>query len=181
MLSKRLRKVKLSATAIKRLPKKNKPKSPGLQNVVRTPGTIIRTLQTKPRSQAHLPDYVMCRTNPFAAHGGSAIPDGKNSNFVVTDTFAVNNFSPSVAGQTIVIQTINALPALAMIGSTQNFTVDGTVATALTALQPSSTVTTTTYFPICIPPPLVGQAALASAFADPYNSATARIDRKSVV
>lgn len=173
MLTKRLRKVKLSDKSIKRLPKKTKP-SNALKNVVRTPGTIIRTLQTVNNHQDSLAPYVVCRTNPFHGHGGSAIPDGKNSNFVVTDTFSVNNFTPSAAGQTIIIQTLNALPALAMIGSTQNFTIDGTLVTALSSLQPSS-ASNTSYYPCCIPPPLVGQALLGAGFNDPYNSTTARM------
>lgn len=82
MLSKRLRKVKLADKAIKRLPKKTK-QTNALKNVVRTPGTIIRTLQTVNNRKDHLAPYVVCRTNPFHGHGGSAIPDGKNSNLLL--------------------------------------------------------------------------------------------------
>lgn len=173
---KQLRKLKLADQPVKRAPRKNQSKQKAsLRNVVRTPGTIIRALQTTSRAPSGLPHYVMCRTNPFHGHGGSAIPDGKNSNFVVTDTFAVNNFTPSAAGQTIIIQTLNAFPALAMIGSTANFTVDGTLVTGLGALQPVATAANTSYYPVCIPPPLVGTGAVGSAFADPYNSTTARM------
>lgn len=61
-----------------------------------------------------------------------------------------------------------------MIGSTQNFTIDGTVVTGLTQLQPSS-APGSSYYPCCIPPPLVGLALLGAGFSDPYNSTTARM------
>lgn len=145
-----------------------------LPNVTRTPGTIIRNLSLKTAVAKPLPHYVVCRSNPFAGHGGSAIPDGKNSNFVVTDTFSVTNFSPTAAGQTIIVQTTNCLPALAMIGSRTNFIVDGTTVTALTSLQPNASTSGTTFYPACVPPPLVGQGGIGTQFSDPYNSTTAR-------
>jgi hypothetical protein len=159
-------------------PKRRAPNKPanGLKTVVRTPGSIIRTLQKTPKLSPNLSHYVTCRTNPFHGHGGSAIPDGKNSNFVVTDTFSVNNFSPTAAGQTIVIQTLNALPALSMIGSTTNFIVDGVTVTALGAYQPSaSTAANSSWYPTSMPPPMVGTAVLGANFMDPYNAATARM------
>lgn len=156
---------------------KKKPKTqPFIKHVVRTPGTIIKTLNSGQRNTSGNPGhYVVCRTNPFAGHGGSAIPDGKNSNFVVTDTFAVNNFNPTAAGQTIVIQTLNTLPALAMIGSTTNLVVDTVTVTGLTSLQPIANAPGSSYYPICIPGPYAGTGAPGVLFADPYTSTTARM------
>lgn len=171
MLSKRLRKVSLAPKAKKR---PQRTKTNGLRTIVRTPGTIIKTLNARqpvPTGQSH---YVVCRSNPFHGHGGAAIPDGKNSNFVVSDTFSVNNFAPSAAGQTIVIQTLNTLPALAMMGSLSNFTVDGNLVTGLTSLQPSIT-TSTSYYPVCISPPMINNGLLGSKFSDPYASTTSRM------
>lgn len=147
----------------------------GLHNAVRTPGTIIRHFAMAPKGkQAPLSHYVQCRSDPFNGHGGSAIPDGQNSNFVVSDSFSINNISPSAAGQTIVIQTLNCLPALAMIGSLSNFTVDSQLVTALSSFVPSTTATTT-WYPLSIPPSYAGIGSPGSTFADPYNSTTARM------
>lgn len=170
--------MKQNKTQLKSKPKPRK-RLVGLKTTnARTPGTIIRALfqPSKPRvsGNSKISHYLACRTDPFHSSGGAAIPDGQNKAFVVTDTFCINNISPSAAGQTIVIQTLNCLPALAMIGSTSNFTVDGQLVTALSSLTPTSTASTT-WYPACIPPPYSGLGAPASAFADPYNATAARL------
>lgn len=173
---KKTRTIRLKPKPTRRIPPKKKTQPQLLKHVARTPGSVIKTLNIAPKNvSGNIGHYALCRSNPFAGHGGASIPDGQNSNFVVTDTFAVNNFQPTAAGQTIVIQTLNTLPALAMMGSTTNFIVDGTTVTALGALQPVAGTVNTTYYPICIPGPYVGTGAPGTLFADPYNSVTARM------
>lgn len=173
---KRTRAIRLKPNPNRPLKLKRKKRPPqALKNVTRTPGTIIRTLNSPRRPQGNVSHYALCRSNPFAGHGGSSIPDGKNTNFVVTDTFTVNTFTPTTAGQTIVIQTLNCLPSLAMIASTAGLVVDSTAVAASSALQPTASTASTTWYPIGIPGPYVGTGAAGALFADPYNSTTARV------
>jgi len=152
-----------------------KKQQPFLSNAPRTPGTIITTLGRKRANPVALSHYVKCRIDPFHSPGGAGIPDGQNSNFVVADTFSVNNFSATVAGQSIVIQTTNTLPSCAMIASLSPMTVDGLTVAASTSLQPVAATASTSWYPICIPSSYIGLGAADTVFADPYQSSTARM------
>lgn len=153
----------------------------------RRPNTVKRSTYTRTRTNAAvvqalgnlsttLPGrrpvsmYEMCRLNPFDGHGNAAIPDGSNSNFIVSDTFAVSVIKPTAAGQDIVIQTLPTMPILACVGSTTNFNVDGVNMTALSEIGWNSTSTTLSWVPCCVPPQFAGSHDPGVNLIDPWNS-----------
>lgn len=147
------------------------PKRPknGLSGAKRTPGTIITRLSKKRVSKSKgVSPYVICRAYPFAAPGGDGHPDGGNSNYVVSDTFAVSNFTCTTAGQTVVIQTLPALPAMAMVKSSSNLLADGVTLTG-SPIVLDGTVQGA-WCPICVPNIFTSAVTPGVAYVDPWSS-----------
>lgn len=116
----------------------------------RTTSTIINALARKPANAPHAHSYISCRLDPFRGDGRTAIPDGSNSNYVVTDSFASDRISVSTAGASFTIQTSTTLPALALVNSLDAITVNGVSISASAALLPSATANRQ-WVPICVP------------------------------
>lgn len=154
-------------------------------NAARTPSTIIKSLR---RNGNNLPmiaghPYVRAMMDPFHAPPNVAIPDGANSNFITSQIYTINNINGLSANQTIVIQTLPALPALAMIGSTTIFSVDGALIGPLGGgFSPNATIgadgvaKNRAYYPIAIPTPFAGVDFIPGVSVDdPYLSSKARM------
>lgn len=154
----------------RRRPRQRSRKRLGLPKQVRTLGTIVHTLAAKSPALNYSHPYVHCRRSPFTGRGGAAIPDGGNSNFVVNDTFAVDNISVSTAGASFVIQTTPTLPSLAMVASLNPLTINGNAITANTVLQPASGVLGRQWTPVAIPTAFVGSHTPGSNAVDPWSS-----------
>jgi hypothetical protein len=82
--------------------------------LVRTNSTIVTKLAKTTRAKPIMSQpYIMCRKNPFEGQGQTAIPDGGNRGFVVTDILSVDTVTLSAAG-TWQYQTCPALPYLGL-------------------------------------------------------------------
>jgi hypothetical protein len=158
----------------KQQPKKksNKPRvknaKPTLSAARRTPNSIITTLHQPTRRPTGHSKYVLCRAFPFAAPGGDGHPDGGNSNYVVSDSFAVCNFSASASGQTVVLQTLPSLPFMGILKSSQSLTVDTNAVTGGTVGLDGTLLGSWT--PVLSPNVFTGSITPGTAYTDPWQS-----------
>jgi hypothetical protein len=75
--------------------------------------SIERNLMRMSVSPRGYHPYVACRMNPFGSYGGSGIPDGSNSRYVVFDETIIDSII-DVNGSGFFIQTIPTLPFSAL-------------------------------------------------------------------
>lgn len=159
----------------------NTPKKSSQLNQMRTTNTITQSLgslslASRPNSGSIKP-YVKCRADPFNSNGQYGIPDGTNANFIIVDSYSVNNIACTQFQTSFTIQTLPCLPAMAMVGAAPSTTlvIDGTVVTAPALTSPNSAITNA-WRPICIPQPYSNSPyAPGAAIEDPYNSSVARM------
>lgn len=154
-----------------------KPRPKQRLNARRTTTTIINDL-SKQMAKTHMGGYVGCRLDPFHSAGGLGIPDGGNSNFIVTDNMSVDNFS-AITSTGFTIQTIPALPCAALIAPRAGtMFVNGTQVTAPIQDQPNSALKKNSWYPISIPASFQNAAGAkynpGVLSSDPYGSSKGR-------
>lgn len=155
----------------------------------RTPGTIINSLMKAApvavTSDKPLAKYLHCRMDPFTASGGTAIPDGSNANFMVSDARSADTISLAAGTKDFVIQTFPMLPYMAAITSTSTtagpaLTVNGGPVWGSSSYDPSalSSASSLRYYPLSkVPAYLQGGQFVAPQlkYNDPYTSSSARL------
>nr|WPR18221.1 MAG: hypothetical protein [Crogonang virus 45] len=147
----------------------------GLPNKLRSTNTITRSLGNKLAIGRRTTNaYLSCRMMPFSGEGRAALPDGSNTNFVVTDSFAIDNIAMTGAGsRSFIIQTMPTLPQLAMIGSTGGIVINGQTSGTLSSYAIGS-VPGLTWTPICIPSIFNTSCVPGTPYADPWSASSMR-------
>jgi hypothetical protein len=136
----------------------------------RDPSSIINTLAKSMKQKltmGPLSQYKHCRMYPFTAKGGSHIPDGGNSNFVVVDARTYDNISMGSGGgyKNFEITTFPAVPVAAFLNSKTAITVNGNAYSG----------GTNTAYPLALNKLYLGSsAALPGTNQDAYNCVSAR-------
>lgn len=160
----------------------------------RTPSSIITALANSSinNNMMKMPGYVHCRVNPFTGAGNSiGIPDGANSNYIVSDFYIADTIT-DISGD-FMIQTFPILPYLAGITATNNnslavVSVNGFSVPGVSGGNAASTRYVDGakiqggFFPISIPPGFYNPTGSGGNYyrpgvdqSDPYNSMTARL------
>jgi hypothetical protein len=149
----------------------------------RTADSIQRSLASAARQMTTKEsDYVHCRMNPFEGSGRTAIPDGGNNGFIVSDVTMYDTFTVP-AGITTTIQTLPTMPCSAMITpSSGTINVNGTVFTPYAA--GAATGQANNWAPLSIMPVWQAPNAVTTGVTqltpsqtpvDPYSATTSRL------
>lgn len=111
---------------------------------------------------------------PFSGEGRAALPDGSNTNFVVTDSFAIDNISFTGSGsRSFVIQTMPTLPSMAIVGSTDAMNVNGIAVGVLSSYSLGS-LPGTSWVPIATPSIFNSSCVPGSLYSDPWSASAMR-------
>lgn len=175
---------KANSTKAQRRAQANSVKNRKVVNVkkvnVRTPSSIIRALATNSfsRTPKKASKYVMCRADPFHSFGGTGIPDGGNTDYIVIDSVMRDIITMGSGSTSFAIQTICALPTMAMFNPVSGATtkINGVLTTAPTQSNPNSTISSNAWIPISIVPAYAGRTYFPGQIGeDPYNASKARL------
>jgi len=159
-------------------------------STLRTVDTISRRLITgmsgmKIGAKLHHP-YLICRHNPFNGLGGSGIPDGNNSSFIVTDLYAYDTINVATGNPSFSIQTMPAMPCSAFLAASGAMLVNGLPYGAGDIASPDAVSLTAAgqykaFVPLGVPTQWpyknigTGSTTVGGGVSDPFNSSKARI------
>jgi hypothetical protein len=151
-------------------------------NKIRTTNSIINKLARNVNHTNSGNSYLKCRLNPFAGNGGMGIPDGGNTNYIVSDTYSFDTINCSANSTDFVIQTLPCLPTMAAIipttvGST-TFKVNNQIVKPPVGISPVGTLASNSWYPLSICPPYLTTTTTSIpglVTQDPWNSTKARL------
>lgn len=114
---------------------------------------VQRALRTAPTQyKNNLSAYVKCRMNPFGGYGTQGIPDGANSDYVISDFYATDTIT-TLTQAGFKIQTLSTLPITACVKGLGAAAVNDLQVNSLNYDNPSVAGITGDggYFPLGIP------------------------------